>query len=146
MYTSEVGAPWVGRNFGELLMGASNATVIGLRHPDGTVELSPSPDTIVSAGDFVIGIAEDDSTFIFDRAPVAWQSVGERRLDPVEKTQERTLIVGWSGLAPLIAQEIEIHVAPGSELHVMVNEDLHDVSRISQSMSLTQQSLVIPRG
>lgn len=146
MYTVEVGSTWIGRNFGELLLGASNATVIGLRHSDGSVELSPSPGTTLAAGDFVIGIAEDDSTFVFDRPPVAWQPTGDRRLDPVEKTQERTLIVGWSDLAPLIAHEIEIHVAPGSELHVMVNEDLHDVSRVGQSMSLTQQALIIHEG
>ncbi len=146
MYSVQVGSGWVGRSFGELLLGATNATVIGLRHPDGSVELSPAPDTLVVDGDFVIGIAEDDSTFVFDRVPVAWQPQGERRLEPVERTQERTLIVGWSDLAPLIAQEIEIHVAAGSELHVMVNEDLHDVSRISQAMSLTQQALVIHEG
>ena len=146
MYTTKVNDAWVGRNFGELLLGASNATVIGLRHADGRVELSPPPATIVSAGDFVIGIAEDDSTFIFDRAPVTWQHVGEHHLDPIEKARERTLIVGWSDLAPLIAHEIEIHVAAGSELHVMVNEDLHDASKVSQAMSLTQQSLVVHEG
>ena len=146
MYTAPAPAAYVGRSFGELLLGASNATVLGLRHADGTVELSPTPGTLVASGDHVIGIAEDDSTFVFDRAPVAWEPGTERRAEPVERLQERTLIVGWSDLAPLIAHEIETHVAPGSELHLMVNDDLHDVSRVGQAMGLTQQSLVIHEG
>jgi ion channel POLLUX/CASTOR len=146
MYTAPAPAAYVGRSFGELLLGASNATVLGLRHADGTVELSPTPGTLVESGDHVIGIAEDDSTFVFDRAPVAWEPGTERHAEPVERLQERTLIVGWSDLAPLIAHEIETHVAPGSELHLMVNDDLHDVSRIGQAMGLTQQSLVIHEG
>lgn len=146
MYTVKVGEAWAGRSFGQLLMGASNATVIGLRHVDGSVELSPPPNTIVAASDYVIGIAEDDSTFVFDRAPDDWVQSAERELAPAEKSRERTLIVGWSDLAPLIAQEIEIHVAQGSELHVMINEDLHNVSQVSQVMSLTQQELVVHEG
>lgn len=146
MYSTPAPAAWIGRNFGELLLGASNATVLGLRHADGSVELSPPPDTRVAAGDFIIGIAEDDSTFVFDREPVDWNPVDDRQLAPVEKSQERTLIVGWSGLAPLVAQEIENHVAPGSELHVMINEELHDISAIGQLMSLSQQSLMVHEG
>ncbi|MDO8309211.1 MAG: hypothetical protein Q7V58_12755 [Actinomycetota bacterium] len=146
MYTVAVPQAWVGRSFGELLLSASRATVMGLCHADGSVELSPDPRTVVVDGDLVIGIAEDDSTFVLDRAPVDWTPRNEAPAAPLEKATERTLIIGWSDLAPLVAQEIETHVAPGSELHLLVNEELHDVSRIGQMMALSQQSLVVHEG
>jgi len=146
MYSAPVGDAWIGRSFGQLLMGASRATVIGLRRADGSVELSPDPSSVLAEGDFVIGIAEDDSTFVFDREPSDWTRTVGGELEPIAKKQERTLIVGWSDLAPLVAQEIETHVAPGSELHVMVNDELHDVAKVGQLMGLTQQGLVIHEG
>lgn len=146
MYSAPVPESWLGRTFGELLLGSSVATVIGVRHADGRVELSPDPELILGIGTSVIGISEDDSTFTFDREPVAWQRQDDRQWAPLEKSRERTLVIGWSALAPLVAQEIDLHVADGSELHVMVDPRLQDTSRIGQAMSLGQQALVIHEG
>ena len=146
MYTTSIGEPWVGRNFGELLLASSGATIIGLRHPDGRVELNPPPESLVVAGDMVIGIAEDDSTFVLDVSPVDWAPADERRWVESDKVRERTLIVGWSDLASLIAQEIDEHVARDSELHVLVSSSLHDADEIAATMQLTEQSLVFHEG
>lgn len=146
MYTIPVGQAWAGRTFGQLLLAASKATILGVRHADGSVELSPHPQSILAADDFAIGIAEDDSTFVLDREPVDWRPTDEREFAPLPKATERTLIVGWSALAPLVAEEIETHVAAGSQLHVLLDPGTHDLSQIGQAIELRQQELVLHEG
>jgi len=70
----------------------------------------------------------------------------DRALEPLPKAQERTLLIGWSDLAPLIGNEIEAHVAPGSALHVMVADGAVSDDEIHSSMSLSMQTLQVHRG
>jgi hypothetical protein len=143
MYLVPVPEEWVGRLFGELLLASSTATIIGLSRADGTVVVGPDPAVVVDAGDRVIGIAEDDSTFVLDRSPVAW-TPGEQRPVAEERPVERTLIVGWSALGPLVAQEIENHVAPGSELHVLVPASM--TGQVERGLAVSVQRAVIHEG
>ena len=146
MYATAVPGPWVGRSFGELLLGSSAGTIIGLRRADGSVELCPEPTTVLVEGDAAIGIAEDDSVFAIDQPVADWQLPDERTWAPDDKPVERTLLVGWSGLAPLVAQEIDQHVADGSQLHVLVDPTLHDAGQVGPLMTLRRQSLVVHEG
>ncbi len=146
MYATPVTSAWLGRCFGELLLASSGATIIGIRHEDGRVALNPPSETVLVPGDHAIGIAEDDSTFQLDVAPVAWAPADERRWAETDKARERTLLVGWSDLAPLIAQEIDGHVAPESELHVLVLGSQHDVSAVGAGLHLSAQALVVHEG
>lgn len=146
MYSVEVTGPWLGRNFGEALLASTNATIVGVRRADGSVSLNPAPATTLQAGDFLIGIAEDDSVFHLDRDPIEWSAADQRQWTPLPKKQERTLIIGWSELAPMIGNEIEAHVSPGSALHVMVQQDAISDEEIRASMRLTEQALIVHRG
>ena len=146
LYSIPVSGPWLGRRFGEVLLGSSRGTIVGLRTADGVTRLNPSPTTVLAAGDYVIGIAEDDSVFHLDLAPVDWLQTTVRELPALPKSIERTLIVGWSELAPLIAQEIEAHVSPGSELHVLVDQTLVPAELVRSSMMLTEQTLILHDG
>ncbi|MDO8730994.1 MAG: hypothetical protein Q7L55_00225 [Actinomycetota bacterium] len=146
LYSIPVSGQWLGRRFGEVLLGSSRGTIIGLRTAAGITTLNPSPLTVLAAGDFVIGIAEDDSVFSLDLAPIDWLQTEVREMAPMSKSVERTLLVGWSDLAPLIAQEIEGHVAFSSELHVLVDQTLVPAELVRASMLLSQQSLIIHDG
>lgn len=148
MYLKPVPTEWVGRSFGELLLASSSSTVIGLSRPDGTVTLCPDPVETIRQGDRVIAIAEDDSAMTLDRSPIPWTPEGKRRV-PEERPVERTLIVGWSAVAPLVAQEIENHVAPGSELHVLVPParagQVHDELRVMVQRAVVHEGDPIDR-
>ena len=146
MYTTPITPSLVGRNFGELTLASSGGTIIGLRHADGQVELSPAGGTVLRADDFAIGIAQDDSTFHLDLTPESWSLPDERHWTELSRHRERTLIVGWSDLTPLIAREIEAHVADGSELHLMVNPAIQTISLTTGAMKLSRQSLTIHEG
>lgn len=149
MYLVELPPPWVGRTFGELLLASSTATIIGIDRPETGVLVGPDPTTRLEAGDRVIGIAEDDSTFRLDRDPVDW-APGDQRPVAEDRPVERTLIVGWSDLAPLIAQEIENHVSRGSELHVLVppgrTADVEVALRVSVQRVVIHEGDPIDRG
>lgn len=146
LYSVEVTGPWVGRTFGEALLASSAATIVGIRRGDGEVAINPDVSLTLQAGDYLVGIAADDSVFHLDCAPVDWVASTDRVLEPLPKAQERTLLIGWSDLAPLIGNEIEAHVAPGSALHVMVAEEAASDDEIHSSMSLSMQTLQVHRG
>ncbi|MEY4137053.1 MAG: hypothetical protein RL205_1181 [Actinomycetota bacterium] len=149
MYLKSVPAEWVGRSFGEALLASSQSTIIGLRDATGTVSLSPAPTTALHAGDQLVGIAEDDSTFILDLPVVPWESSSNRTWIPEERKTERTLIVGWSGIGPLVIQEIENHVLPGSELVVLIDDEHQNPAQIESriaALGLSRQSTRIVIG
>ena len=149
MYLKSVPANWVGRSFGEALLASSASSVIGIRDSAGTVHLSPAPTTILSAGDQLVGIAEDDSTFTLDLPAVAWKPGSTHAWIPDDQRTERTLIVGWSPIGPLVIREIENHVLPGSELVVLIDEEFQNSSLIESriaALGLTRQSVRIEIG
>ena len=149
MYAVAIPERWVGATFGQLTMASSGATIIGLETAEGAVSLNPGPQRLVRPGDRVIGIAEDDSTFILDREPGAWSPAAELKIAPLPTRQERTLIVGWSGIAQLIVKEIETHVAPGSELIVLVDPINHEPANVTSQLDeigLTRQVVNVRTG
>ena len=146
IYALEIPDRWVGRTYGELLLGSSAATIIGVRFVDGTTSINPAMSTVLRAGDFAVGIAEDDSTFVLDRDPVTWQAPEHPRQHATERARERTLIIGWSELAPLIANEIDSHVAPESELHIFYDPEQHRSDAVRASVTVSTQVLVLHEG
>ena len=149
MYLKPVPREWVGRSFGEALLASSRSTVIGIRSSGGTVRLSPPPDTIMSEDDELVGIAEDDSTFILDLPTVQWEPQSDHDRIPEDRKTERTLIIGWSPIGPLVIREIENHVLPGSELVVLIDEEFQNSSLIAsriEALGLVRQSVRIEIG
>ena len=149
MYLKRVPREWIGRSFGEALLASSRSSVIGLRGSTGTVQLSPVPETLLAEGDELVGIAEDDSTFVLDLPAVGWEPRGDQAWIPTERKTERTLIVGWSPIGPLVIREIENHVLPGSELVVLIDEEFQNSTLIESRISalgLTRQSVRIEIG
>ncbi|MSW94729.1 MAG: potassium transporter TrkA, partial [Actinobacteria bacterium] len=112
IYFTPVTENYLGKTFGDLLLASSTATIIGMKTASGEILLNAEAARVLVPGDSAIGIAEDDSTFALDLPVIVRNSDTARTLQPTEKKLERTLIVGWSDLTPLIAEEIDTHVAP----------------------------------
>jgi hypothetical protein len=136
MYIVPIPERWVGSSFGQLTLASSKATIIGLERADGTVSLTVESESIVMAGDKVIGIAEDDSVFVLDRDPVPWARPADHPVMGLELTRERTLIVGWSSNAQLIIKEVETHVSQGSELVILVDPEFHEAAEVEAELAL----------
>lgn len=145
-YVTPVTSAWVGKTFGQALLGSSRGTIMGLRTADGSTTVAPSLATVLATGDALIGIAQDDSTFSLDTAPVEWAPTTTRAWEPLAKERERTLLIGWSSLAPRMCREIDRHVAPGSEIHLLVDRPDEEVDAIRMATTLDNQALTIHMG
>lgn len=145
-YVTPVTSAWVGKTFGQALLGSARGTIIGLRSADGSTTVAPLLSTTLAAGDALIGIAQDDSTFSLDTAPIEWSPTTTRTWEPLAKERERTLLIGWSSLAPRMCREIDRHVAPGSEIHVLVDRPDEEVDAIRMATTLDNQTMTIHIG
>ncbi|WP_327382085.1 MULTISPECIES: CASTOR/POLLUX-related putative ion channel [unclassified Streptomyces] len=108
-----------GRTFGEALLAFSTSSVVGLLHADGGVALNPDPSTTISAGDRIILISEDDDTAVPADASscVDEDAIVTARSGAPEA--ERLLLLGWNRRAPLVVEQLDQFVGPGSTLDVV---------------------------
>ena len=149
MYFIPVPDRLAGRTYGELLMSSSRSTILGIQAADGDVVVNPPPGTIVQAGQRLVGISEDDSTFVLDLDPQPWSPPADRPFARDEVHVERTLIAGWSEVAPLVLRELESHVGSGSSVVVVVNQDMRDVAAIQAevaALGLVRQTVQVRTG
>ncbi|GAA3251609.1 CASTOR/POLLUX-related putative ion channel [Streptomyces lavendulae] len=140
-----------GRTFGELLLAYDTSSVIGLlrragsradKDADGTgapgrsrLELNPATDSVLGEGDRIVLITEDDDTATPAAEPLA---VDERAIVAPPRTlrpPERFLLLGWNHRAPLIIDQLDASVPPGSVLVVMAEgeEPLREADRCARA-------------
>ena len=108
-----------GQTFGDCLTLYEFSAVIGVRAADGTVTLSPSMQRVFADGDQVIVISADDDTVVLNGEIVPGQVAATASEPPLELKVERTLVIGWNAMAPLVLRELDRYVAPGSEVRVL---------------------------
>ncbi|MFF4445600.1 NAD-binding lipoprotein [Streptomyces sp. NPDC001502] len=108
-----------GRTFGEALLAFTTSSVVGLLHADGRAALNPDPGTVIGAGDRIVLISEDDDTAVPADAS-AW--VDEDAIvtaRPGTPEAERLLLLGWNRRAPLLVEQLDQFVGPGTTLDVV---------------------------
>jgi voltage-gated potassium channel Kch len=119
----------VGKSYGEALMAYDDSAVIGLKFANGDLQLNPGMDTRISSGDIIVAISEDDDTIKLPaQIPLLANSTGTLPLVTHTPRPEKGLILGWNSKVPIIIEELENYVAPGSELLIVstkqVNEEI----------------------
>ncbi|MFZ2963301.1 MAG: hypothetical protein WA006_01290 [Rhodoglobus sp.] len=109
----------VGKTYFDAQLSFVDSAVMGLVK-GGVVQLNPTPEAIVEAGDQLIVIAEDDSTIRLSAAGVPDLTVVSSA--PVEPPHpESTLVLGYnSGLAGMLA-ELDQYVPNGSTVTVLAD-------------------------
>lgn len=114
----------VGKTFREALTYFRTSTLMGTWNPKNGSRLNPPMDTKIEVGDQVIAISEDDDTIVLE-APQSHPDLDAIATDsPKESsTSERTLILGWNSKAPRIINELEMYVAPGSEVLIVAEKE-----------------------
>lgn len=116
----------LGKTFGKFLSLYEESTVIGLVPKGKMPALNPPMDTVISDGDKLIVIAEDDDTTKLsgrNNLEINHDAI----LEPNAKSSEpeRILLLGWNWRASAIIRELDNYVAPGS--HVQVVADTPEV-------------------
>ncbi|MCY0937396.1 CASTOR/POLLUX-related putative ion channel [Streptomyces sp. H34-S4] len=109
----------VGRTFGEALLSFATSSAVGLLHADGSVTLNPDPGAVIGPADRIVVISRDDDTAV--RADVA-SHVEEAAIvtaGPRTSQAERLLLLGWNRRAPLVIEQLDQYVSPGTTLDVV---------------------------
>ncbi|MFA7763673.1 CASTOR/POLLUX-related putative ion channel [Streptomyces sp. NRRL S-448] len=108
-----------GRTFGEALLAFTASSVVGLLHADGRVALNPDPGTVIGAGDRIILISEDDDTALPADASSWIDEDAIVTARPRTPEAERLLLLGWNRRAPLVVEQLDRFVGPGTTLDVV---------------------------
>lgn len=111
----------IGRTFVEAMFSYNTSTVIGIRKENGDILIKPSFDTVLEDDDKIIAISEDDDTIVLSNI-TDYNLINDAiRKDPktFKPVPESTLIIGWNRRAPLIINELDMYVTPGSKVMVL---------------------------
>ncbi|MFI0370142.1 potassium transporter TrkA [Actinomadura sp. 1N219] len=117
-----------GTTYGQALDAYDLGIPVGLWHADGTVSMNPPMDTVITADDEIVILAEDDLLIRLARG--ARPSIVDGAITtaaPRPRRPERTLLIGWNHRAPKIIHLLDDYVEPGSVLDIAaLSEDPRD--------------------
>ncbi|MCX4956839.1 CASTOR/POLLUX-related putative ion channel [Streptomyces virginiae] len=124
-----------GRTFGEALLAFTTSSVVGLLRADGRVALNPDPGTAIGADDRIILISQDDDTAVPADASVYVDEDAMVTARPRTPEAERLLLLGWNRRAPLVVEQLDQFVGPGTTLDVV---SLADVVRMRRAAGVAR--------
>jgi ion channel POLLUX/CASTOR len=113
-----------GTTYGDALFRYPAASLIGLQHPDGQVQVNPPMDTPIEQGARLIAIATGYAA-IHQPMP-AGEPVDASAICTNASAQaplERLLILGWNRRGPIILDQLSYYMPPGSDLHIVAPLD-----------------------
>jgi len=117
-------AALAGRPFRDALGAFARSTVMGVQFADGRVKLNPSHDTLLSTGDKLVVISEDDDTLELakDQGPDVRVDL-IRPVESVARAPESTLMLGWNRKSPSLLVELDHYMVPGSTVTVVASDE-----------------------
>jgi len=132
----------VGRTYFESQSAFPKCAVLGLMK-DGQIEINPAPDTVISPGDQLIVIAEDDSLIRLGDAAEPDTSIIVSA-EPAIQRPEHTLILGANQNLHLILDELDDYVSPGSTVKIVTTDtdlDLPELHTMELSLHRADPTL-----
>ena len=112
-----------GKSYKEALVSFNDASIIGLSHSDGTVELNPKGTTKLKATDKVIAVAEDDDKVVYT-GPTDLVAKSKPVVSKVPaRKPEHMLVIGWSSMGRTILEELAPFMVKGSTVHIIAKKD-----------------------
>lgn len=112
------------RSYSDLLLSYAHCAVMGVQFRDGRVTLNPPMSTRLQKGDKAVVLAEDDSRISMGKGLVKATHPYVSEHFALERQPEKVLLLGWNDKAPIIMQELDRYMAPGSGLTVVSSYDV----------------------
>jgi ion channel POLLUX/CASTOR len=104
-------------------------------------------DRVVTAGDNVIAISEDDDTVVANgRVDVSIDSAAFERREDADQHEENTLVLGWNDKGGRIVAELDNYVKAGSGVTVVARNPAIAEQTAELASSLTNQTLTFRQG
>ena len=111
-----------GKTFKEAVFSYEDSAVMGMRFADGKVKVNPPMDTIITEGDFIIAISEDDDTVIANgKSDTEIKNEAIVHGAPDILPPEKTLILGWNRRGLAIIRELDNYLTKGSEVMIVAD-------------------------
>ncbi|MEU8772604.1 NAD-binding lipoprotein [Streptomyces sp. NPDC048606] len=117
-YTVPAGALG-GRAFGEALLAFATSSVVGLLRADGSVALNPDPGAEIGAGDRIVVVSRDDDTAVPQDVSGCVEPDAIVTAGPRTPPAQRLLLLGWNRRSPLVVDQLDRYVGPGTTLDVV---------------------------
>ena len=110
-----------GKTFREAIQSYEDSSVIGLRFSDGRIKINPPMETVISAGDKIIAISEDDDTVRLNgkNTSIDTPAISQNSINTAKA--EHTMILGWNKRGMSIIRELENYLAEGSTVTVVAD-------------------------
>ncbi len=119
-----------GKTYKDAVFAFNDSAVMGYKDKDGKLHINPAGTTVLSEGDEILAITEDDDTIILSEI-----SDYKINKDVVIHTEAKSLvrkehnvILGWNKRAEIIIRELDEYVAKGSEIDII--SDLEETTEI----------------
>jgi Trk K+ transport system NAD-binding subunit len=135
-----------GKTYADALFAYEDSALIGIHTAGGAVQLNPAMETRFAPGDEVIAVSEDDDTIRLSgmsQVPVDAAAICAAH-EATSPVPEHALVLGWNASAPVIIQELDHYVAPGSAVTVVSDENPEDIRE--QCAGLVNQRMDVREG
>jgi Trk K+ transport system NAD-binding subunit len=136
-----------GKSYGQALLSYNRSSVIGIQTSDGSIQLNPTSDRLLQAGERLIVISEDDDTTYLnqaDKAPIDEQAI--TLTEPAPARAEQTLILGWNDRVNSIIQLLDQYVAAGSQITVVADLPEQEIDVSEAMLTLKNQAVCYRQG
>lgn len=111
-----------GKTFKEAIFCYEDSAVMGLRYANGKIKVNPPMDTILSDGDTIIAISEDDDTVIANgKSDTEINNEAIIQGAPDILPPEQTLILGWNRRGLAIIRELDNYLTKGSSITIVAD-------------------------
>ncbi len=133
----------IGKTFVETMFAYETSAIIGVRKKDGRIMIKPPLNTKFEQGDKVIAVSEDDDTVIVSGLREYGIDPGAIRVAPkyIPPKPESTLILGWNRRSPLIINELDNYVWPGSKITVVSENPVAETELSLHCSDLAHQTV-----
>src|SRR5262249_54009353 len=95
-----------------------HGTPIALRRADGSVDVNPPMDTVITNTDQIAVIAEDETLIKVTATPTPVNAEHVIAADSLRDPVSRTLLVGWNARGPKIVELLDQVSSPGSVVDI----------------------------
>ncbi|MGJ8659662.1 MAG: CASTOR/POLLUX-related putative ion channel [Cellulophaga fucicola] len=120
---------WNNLQFGELSYYLKDGIPLGIYSEEEGLVLRPPVDTILSSGDSVVILAEDDSTISFEGKQYFFPNRDKKIIDVrLEQKKKRILILGWHKVAEVFIEEATDYLLDGSDFDILFDAPTEELT------------------
>ncbi|HZV69110.1 MAG TPA: potassium transporter TrkA [Saprospiraceae bacterium] len=125
-----------GSTYGDAIFAYEDSAVIGLQYADGRVKVNSPMTYVLSPGDKIIAITEDDDTLKINKKNYAPAENAIVNFDSDKVIAERILMLGWNKRGLVIIREMDNYVGPGSYMKVVstFDNDKDDIRSLQKTL------------